>query len=303
MSIVILHHDLEPTEKRLEELFKDREIDVNMFDVRDVDISDFVDADLVLNRVYASVANRDYASIDRTLNLIQKLEEQGLNCLNSYMTSLFDYNKFESYIAMKNSGIKTPETRFVQNQTNISDLFEDISYEFTFPIIIKRNTGGRGKDISKVFSRDEFFEDLDKKFNLAYQEKYMGDFIIQEFINSSRDYDCRIGIIDGEFVFSYKRSLISKKEGEIPWLASVSNGSIEGEYEAQEKEIILALNATKSIGARFNELDVMFTENGPCIIENNPTPNYITTEIEDQKRMELFIDIIKNSLNPKKNEE
>ena len=138
MSIVILHHDLEPTEKRLEELFKDREIDVNMFDVRDVDISDFVDADLVLNRVYASVANRDYASIDRTLNLIQKLEEQGLNCLNSYMTSLFDYNKFESYIAMKNSGIKTPKTRFVKNQTNISDLFEDISYEFTFPIIIKR---------------------------------------------------------------------------------------------------------------------------------------------------------------------
>lgn len=301
MRIDILHHDLEPAEECIAELLRKQDIDARLIDIRQAELDSFTGTNLVLNRVYASVANRDYASISRTLNLLRLLEEKGIKCLNSYRTSLFDYSKMDSYLEMSRRGIYTPRTLFFSiNEEEIQEQVERITSSLDFPIVLKRNTGGRGKDISKLENLEELIRNIASKIQNAEKERYFGGFVAQEFIESSREYDCRIGIINQKFAFSYKRSLIPKKQGEKPWIASISNGSIEGDYDAKKEEINLALKASTSIGAEFNELDVMFASRGPCIIENNPTPNYIVTSQRDQELMKLFIKSIISRLKNEK---
>ena len=97
MKIAILHHDLEDSEKKMQELLVEGGILVKMLDVREASIEDFYDVSFVLNRVYASVANRDYSSISKTLALLKALEEKNIKCLNSYLTTFYDYSKYDSY--------------------------------------------------------------------------------------------------------------------------------------------------------------------------------------------------------------
>ena len=298
MKIGILHHDLEPTEERIKYFFLERNVEAFLKDVRKSSIYDFKDSDIVLNRVYASVANRDYSSIKKTLNLLSELELKNIYCLNSAKTSLYDYNKFESYKIMRYNKVLTPKTILINSAFSLKRVIEESSDELGYPLILKRNSGGRGKDISKINSKLEFKDALLKKFSLAKSENYFGGFIAQEFIKSLRIHDCRIGIVNGKFAFSYKRSLVSLN-GETPWLASTSNGSVERKYQASDLEIKEALNATNSIGAKFNELDVLFSDKGHYIIENNPTPNYFVSDLEDQKRMKKFVDIVLNEFGSK----
>ena len=70
MKVAILHHDLEPSEKKIKEFLIEKKLYVELIDIRKVKLTNFQDFDLVLNRVYASVANRDFPSIIKTLELL-----------------------------------------------------------------------------------------------------------------------------------------------------------------------------------------------------------------------------------------
>lgn len=297
MRVAILHHDLEFAEKKIAEVFKEKGHDSYLIDVRSAKPSDFENTDLVLNRVYASVANRDYQSIKKTLELLKELEEKGIECLNSYRTSVFDYDKYLSSVAMTEAGIQNPQTILIDENKDTKETAEYLVKELGFPIIIKRNIGGRGKDVSRVSTAEEIVINLEDKFMTSKEEGYLGGFIAQEFAKTNRDHDCRLGVINGDVVFSYSRSLIASNS-EDKWLASTSNGSTEGIYEAEDIEKKMGIKASNSIGAQFNELDIMFTDEGPTIIENNPTPNYFD-EIDDHKRIEQFVYVILNKFNTK----
>ena len=95
MKVVILHHDLEFAEKKMAEVFTQKGCETLLIDVRNAQLLDFEGVDLVLNRVYASVANRDHSAISKALELLQNLEEDGVYCLNSQFTSFYDYSKYE----------------------------------------------------------------------------------------------------------------------------------------------------------------------------------------------------------------
>ena len=116
MKIIILHHDLEPEEIKIKEILEQKGFLAELKDIRDVDIEEIEGNSVVLNRVYASVANRDFSSIEKTLDLLKKLEAKGIPCINSYFTSLYDYNKFEAYKKLKENGILTPETILVDSE-------------------------------------------------------------------------------------------------------------------------------------------------------------------------------------------
>ena len=97
-------------------------------------------------------------------------------------------------------------------------------------------------------------------------------------------------MLNNRFVFSFRRSLISTDENDEPWLASVSRGSRKEHYEPSEEEIELAKRATNSIGAFYNEVDMVFTKKGLAIIENNPTPNYVCGQ--DEGKVNAAVDML-----------
>jgi RimK family alpha-L-glutamate ligase len=276
MKLTILHHDLENTEAKLEESLLEKGIDIQLIDIRDAQIEDFKDTDLVLNRVYASVANRDYPSIENTLIILKKLEEKGIKCLNSHKASFFDYNKFESSKIMEENGVLNPKTIFLNGgEPKIKEIVETLS----FPIIVKRNTGGRGKDLAKCHTEGELINAIS---NIREEAEYNGGIVFQEFLEPAEDNDYRVWVIDNKISFYHKRSLIALNDNEKPWLASRSLGSkiLIADEELSEEIKELAIKSTKAIKADLNVLDIIKTKKGYAVIENNPTPNLRPEYIE-----------------------
>jgi glutathione synthase/RimK-type ligase-like ATP-grasp enzyme len=295
MKIAILHHDLEPTETRIKDLFESREISIDLVDIRDANFDNLKDCNIVINRVYSSIASVDYASVMKTLKLLKKLEKEDVVCLNSFAASVCDYSKYDLFKILSSNNVMTPPTLFVGSEENIPFVVQVAVSQFKFPIVVKRNCGGRAEDISRVYNADELEHELYKKFKRAHEVKYGAGFIIQPFIKSIRSYDCRIGVVNESFCFSFKRNFVGHLSKE-KWLASVHNGSAIGNYEASEKEIEIALTAIQAINCFFGEIDIILTEKGPCVIEINPTPRYYLVDTIDSKNLEKLVNLICDSL-------
>ena len=291
MKIAILHHDLENSERILRDLLEKRDIKVKMLDIRNTEIGDFEGVDVVLNRVYASVANRDFASNEKALILLKQLEDREIRCVNSLLTSFYDYSKFDTYKVMSDNNILTPRTVFISKREEIEKIAKEAIEELGLPIIVKRNSGGRAKDLFRADTEEKIIEILESRFDLAEEEDYRGGFILQNLIKSNKNFDTRIGGVGGEVAFSYGRKLISDESGE-KWFSSVSKGSERMSFEASEEDKRIAIQASNLIGAEYNVVDIMFSEEGPVVIENNPTPNYVNNDEQDIFRMNKFIDTL-----------
>ncbi len=302
MKIAIIHHDIEPTELKFKELFEKKKCIVDLIDIRSVlDTSgeQFLSYDLVLNRVYSSVASRDFDVLIKILSLLRNLEINEVKCINSFMSSLADYSKYELFKILSSNGIPTPPSIFVGSVKHIKNKALKAIKEFGFPIVIKRNCGGKSYDVTRVSSLIELISSLNNSFKIAGNQGYKGGFLLQKFIKSIREHDCRVGIIEGEYYFSYARSLISRNSKD-KWMSSTSSGSNEFDYSANKEEIETSLRANLVLGASLSESDVMMTIEGPFIIEVNLTPGYFMDCKEDLERMKLIVNkLIENNLNKK----
>ena len=283
MKIAILHQDLEIPEKNLLKVFRQKGHQAELFDVRITKPDVLQNCDVVLNRVYASVGNRNWQDNVVTLNLLEQMEKKGVKCINSFMTSKVDYSKAYAAQIMKTAGVKTPETIKL---TSYHDLPEavDFATKKGFPVILKRDLGGRSKDLFMLHDRAELLEKMQFVFAEHYRRDYDAGFVLQEFVKPVKEYDCRIAIVNGEFAFAFARTLARTKHDGMAWLASVARGSQSMEYNPSHEEIELAKKATEAIGAIWNEVDITFSENGPVIIENNPTPNFVSYAEERIKK-------------------
>ena len=290
MKIAIIHHDIEPPEVKFKELFEQRGCIVDFFDIRRLsDVETLLHYGLVFNRVYSSVSSRDSAVLEKTLSLLSYLEKNGVECVNSYTASLVDYSKFELYKMLSANGVNTPSTIFINSVNDISSLGKRGIEDFGLPLVVKRNCGGKSYEVTKVYSFKELKSTLKKMFELAKKEGYNKGFILQEFVKSCRSHDCRLGVLRGEHIFAYSRTLI-KRNSEDLWMASTSGGSIELPYSPTTEEKEIALKANKVINSAYSESDIISTDEGPCVIEVNLSPSYFIDSIEDIERMAQIVD-------------
>ncbi len=273
MKIAILHQDLEWAEKTMADMLTALGNIVTFADIASTTPAELTAQDLVLNRVYASVANRNSRDNLVTLELLASAETHGVKCINSYSTTLADYSKAHAADVMTRAGVVTPATMKLRDAP-ISEALE-FAENFLYPVIVKRDMGGRGKDIAKADNPMALENAIATFYKRAEEENYYGGFIVQEFVPSMANHDCRIAVVDGKFAFAYGRTLISETPEEKPWLASISKGSqFVEDFIPPTDAVEMALKATESIGAVFNTVDLAFSERGPVIIENNATPNY-----------------------------
>jgi glutathione synthase/RimK-type ligase-like ATP-grasp enzyme len=237
---------------------------VDLVDIANLSSFNKTRFDLVLNRVYASIANDDRTPIYSLLDKLKSFNSKSPFLINPYEASIADYDKYHQYKLMKGK-VQTPET--VKLDNNNIELYEVIKQLFkkSGGIIIKPNLGGRAHEIKKTTDFDEALSISEKLFS-------SGNYIAQQFVKSINPFDVRVCVYNGKVVYSHARSLISDN-GE-PWLGSISKGSKFISYDATKEEIDVALKATESIGAVINEVDIVVTKNGPYVIENNLTPNY-----------------------------
>jgi len=289
MKIAILHHDVESPEGYFAKLFREYSCDVDFFDIRAVCWEELISYDLVFNRVYSSVAPRDFESLEKTIEILKKLENVGTLCVNSSSASLVDYSKYELYKALSNNDIFTPETILIDSKKDFLTSVDKAIGLFGFPIVAKRNCGGKSYEVYRVNSREKLIKKLKDMFSVADKEGYKSGFILQEFIKANRSHDCRIGVVDGKFLFAYSRTFVSRDSND-KWIASTSNGSIENNFEPTREEIELAIKAKEVTNVMYGESDVIMTDKGPCLIEINPSPGYFLDSLDDLERMKMIVD-------------
>ena len=205
---------------------------------------------------------------DKDVYLAERLEKSGVRLFNSKRAVLLCDNKILMYQALKESGVKIPRTFIAPktfeglNYSNRSFLKEVID-EIGFPIVVKEAYGSFGEQV--------YLADDEESLNKIIDSIGYKDFLLQEYIASSKGKDVRINVVGDKAIVSMLR------ENNNDFRSNISSGGRGSIYEPNKEFIDLALKATKALGLDFGGVDVMFDKDGPILCEVNSNPQFAST--------------------------
>lgn len=202
---------------------------------------------------------------DKDIKLARMLEAEGFQVFNSAQAIETCDDKSLTFIKLKNTNIKMPKT-FCAPMT-----FDKEYKDFTFvlqvegslgyPMIIKENKGSFGEQVYMV---KNYYEAVDK-----IKEIGSCDFIMQEYIESSKGQDVRIHVVGDEIVTAMKR--VNKDD----FRANVTNGGTMEKYEPTEAQKEMALAVCRKLGLDFAGVDIMFGKDSePILCEVNSNAHF-----------------------------
>ena len=220
--------------------------------------------------VGANIINKpDFAIFwDKDIYLAERLEKSGVRLFNNKKAVLLCDNKILMYQTLKESGVKIPRT-FIAPKTFEGLNYHDRSFlkevidEIGFPMVIKEAYGSFGEQVYLANDEASLNKIID---SIGYK-----DFLLQEYIASSKGKDVRINVVGDKAIVSMLR------ENDNDFRSNISSGGHGSIYQPNKEFIDLALKATKALGLDFAGVDLMFTENGPILCEVNSNPQFAST--------------------------
>ncbi len=220
--------------------------------------------------VGAKIENKpDFAIFwDKDIYLAERLEKEGVRLFNSARSVLLCDNKILMYQELANKGIRIPRT-FIAPKTfeglNYSkrDFLNKVIDEIGFPIIVKEAYGSFGEQVYLANNKESLNKIVD---SLGYK-----DFLLQEFIASSKGRDIRINVVGNKAIVSMLR------ENENDFRSNISSGGTGTKFDPKPEYLDLAVKASKALGLDFAGVDVLFGEDGPIICEVNSNPQFAST--------------------------
>ena len=225
---------------------------------------------------------------DKDIYLAERLEKSGVRLFNSKRAVELCDNKILMYQALAFAGVKIPRT-LVAPKTfeglNYHDRYflKEAEKEIGYPMVIKEAFGSFGEQVYLAEDEKAANEIIDK---IGYK-----DFLMQEYIASSKGRDIRINIVGNKPIVSMLR------ENKNDFRSNISNGGTGSLYQPEQDFLDLAVKATKALGLDFAGVDVMFGENGPIICEVNSNPQFASTLKATGVNLANFIaDYILNNL-------
>ena len=249
--------------KNLYELLSDA------FKKRDVSLEIKTAEDISLE-VNKPIENKpDFAIFwDKDIYLAKRLEQNGIRLFNNSAAVELCDNKILMYQELAKNNIRIPRT-FIAPKTfeglgyNKLSFLDKVIEEIGFPIVIKEAYGSFGEQVYLANDK-ESAKSIIKR--IGYK-----DFLMQEFIASSKGRDIRINVVGDKAVASMLRE--NKKD----FRSNISSGGNGINYEPKQEYIDLAIKAAKALGLSFAGVDVMFGEDGPIICEVNSNPQFAST--------------------------
>ena len=226
---------------------------------------------------------------DKDIYLAQRLEEQGFKLFNSAKAVELCDNKILIYQELANKGIRIPRT-FIAPKTfeglNYSkrDFVNNVIKEIGLPLVIKEAYGSFGEQVYLANSLEEANKIIDQ---IGYK-----DFLMQEYIATSKGRDIRINVVGNKAIVSMLR------ENKNDFRSNISNGGTGFKFESKQEYLDLAIKASKALGLDFAGVDVMFGPNDePIICELNSNPQFASTlQYTGINLAEVIADYILNNL-------
>ena len=205
---------------------------------------------------------------DKDIYLAERLEQNNIRLFNSASAINLCDNKVLMYQELASKGIRIPRT-FIAPKTfeglgyTDFDFIDRVVNEIGWPLVIKETYGSFGEQVYLANNKDEAIELINK---IGYK-----DFLLQEYISSSKGRDVRINVVGDNAVVSMLR------ENRNDFRSNISNGGIGTKYQPNEEFVALAVKATKALGLSFAGVDVLFGKDGPIICEVNSNPQFAST--------------------------
>ena len=206
---------------------------------------------------------------DKDTALARRFEDAGLPVFNSSAAIACCDDKIQTALALTRSGVPTPRTIFAPKT------FEGVgrdSLEFLqvaadtlqLPMVIKEACGSFGQ---QVYLAQTIGEAKDIVRRIGHK-----DFLMQEFVATSRGQDLRVNVVGNEVVASMRRFNTTDFRSNV----TLGGGTEPAIPTPAQRDAALA--ACKAVGADFAGVDILFGPNGaPLVCEVNSNPHFRST--------------------------
>lgn len=206
---------------------------------------------------------------DKDVCLARLLEDSGVRLFNCADAIEACDNKALTSLMLSKAGVRIPKTIIAPKTfegVGYTDLgFLDNAIErLGLPLVIKESYGSFGMQVYLAGTRDEAVEVISR---LGHK-----DFIMQEFVASSRGRDLRINVVGDKAVATIYRY------NDNDFRSNLTIGGDMKPYTPTQAQTELAISACRALQLDFAGVDVMFGENDePVICEVNSNTHFRTT--------------------------
>ncbi|MDY4214621.1 MAG: RimK family alpha-L-glutamate ligase [Candidatus Onthovivens sp.] len=206
---------------------------------------------------------------DKDIYLSLRLEAMGCKVFNNSKAILLCDNKILMYQELFKNNIRIPKTYIAPktfeniNYCNL-DFLNTIEKELGYPMVFKEAYGSFGEQVYLVNNHNEAISLIKK---IGYK-----DFLIQEYIKTSKGKDIRINVVNHKPVCSILRY------NDFDFRSNISNGGKAINYEPNKEFLDLAIKASKALNLDFGTVDMLVDEsNHPIVCELNSNPQFKST--------------------------
>lgn len=207
--------------------------------------------------------------------VIRQLQSQGVYACNSADAIAKVGDKLSIHQLLAQSNLPTPKTMLVKFPVNI----ELATKEIGFPLILKNVIGMRGQGVYLCESVEKFHDLMEL---LASSNAQM-NFILQEYIETSRGTDLRVFVIGGRVIGCMKRTA---KQG---FKANFSQGGNVEKFEVTPEIEWLASETVRLLKLDVTGIDLLFDKEGYRILEANSSPGFKGLELALQEDVAMQI--------------
>ena len=153
---------------------------------------------VLFNRMSPSANSRQHGSgIFHTLAYLEHLELMGVRVLNGAKAFRYEISKAAQASLLKSLGLRFLPSRIIHSPHQAAAAAEGLRY----PIIVKANTGGSGKGITRFNSKSELSAAV-----AAGQLELGNDSValVQEFIPARGGFITRVETLGGKYLYAIK---------------------------------------------------------------------------------------------------
>ena len=203
------------------------------------------------------------------IQILSTLEARGANIINSAASWGVSRDKWESFQAFNAAQVPTPATMVVPGEAydsyvnNLGSLF-----------IFKPREGTHGEGIQIIRASSE----LIGKEGIA-----------QQYIAESSGSDIRVFVVGDKAVVAMKRTATGDD-----FRANLHQGATGEKFEVDEQLERVAVAASKSLGLTIAGVDIVLSNNGPLVLEVNPSPGLGIEKYTSYSVVDKIIEFIKS---------
>ena len=173
-------------------------------------------------------------------------------------------HKFRSLRILAQHGLPVPSSLTVGSSEFLENVVADMG---DYPFILKPFYGTHGRGLMLLDTPTSLTSAVDALCDLHH------DYVIQPFITEAGGVDIRILVVGGEAIAAMKRSA---PPGEFR--ANIHKGASGETVTLPETYEPLAIEATAALELEIAGVDLLETNDGPVILEVNPSPGFEALE-------------------------